>query len=54
MEGILFYQVHASSAVSHAFKPVVRDCWPEDPRRDKYRFHDLRYTFATNYLRRGG
>jgi len=52
--GKLFYQVAHSSVVYHAYKSIIQEKWPNDRKRNQYRFHDLRHTFATNYLRNGG
>jgi|GEM_PF-3521947 len=52
--GMLFYQVASSTVVYHAYKAIIQDKWPNDEKRNRYRFHDLRHTFATNYLRNGG
>ncbi|HKJ69515.1 MAG TPA: tyrosine-type recombinase/integrase [bacterium] len=52
-EGYLFYQVYAEQAVAHAFKKQVRRLWPEDAIRERYHFHCIRHTFATEYLRNG-
>lgn len=63
--GYLFYQVANVMSVSHAFKRAVREVWAEKdkrgkpkgkapPAKDQYRFHDLRHTYATAFLRAGG
>lgn len=52
--GMLFYQVHKTTSIYHAFKDIIEEKWPNDEKRNRYRFHDLRHTFATNYLRNGG